>query len=481
MWDIKYRPLKFADVLGQQGAVAVLKSRLRSRTALDTSYVFFGGAGQGKTTLARILARAMLCERLNLDDPDPCNECDNCQAVLTETSTAFVEKDAASQGTIEHVRAIVEELPFAIFGASKRIYLFDECHRMSKDSQDVLLKPIEDKRMVAIFCTTEPEKVRGPIRSRCEEYGIRKVTREDIAVRMKWVLELEGAKFEEDAVNTVIDYCGGHVRDVLNKLEMISHMGDVNVANVREYLNLSVVSTYYEILLSLSVDPERALQLIDKACERVTAEEVAAGLAEAAMNSFRQANKMFSDFTYSDKELGTKVYELYGVQTIKLAEFFLRSRHINQVGLTCDALGLSQTLRGGEALPVVPQIVHAVPTFQPVVTVVQQPVSAQATQPQVTPSESPAVEVVVPKPAPLPPTVRPGMRLDGVGNLGQDPMALTEHDAKVVPEKKTSSTPPMKRSDFSRIFGQGSAEDDSLVILPPADWKREFERLLIRK
>jgi hypothetical protein len=73
------------------------------------------------------------------------------------------------------------------------------------------------------------------------------------------------------------------------------------------------------------------------------------------------------------------------------------------------------------------------------------------------------------------------MRLDGVGNLGQDPMALTEHDTKVVPEKKSNSTPPMKRSDFTRIFGQGSADDDSLVILPPAEWKREFERLLIRK
>ena len=117
--------MTFGDVLGQEGAVLLLKARLAKDSALDTSYVFSGGPGQGKTTLARILARAMLCMNLPKEDPEPCNECENCRDILAETSSAYIEQDAASRGTIEHVRAIVDDLPFAVFNASKRVYVFD--------------------------------------------------------------------------------------------------------------------------------------------------------------------------------------------------------------------------------------------------------------------------------------------------------------------------------------------------------------------
>jgi DNA polymerase-3 subunit gamma/tau len=171
VWDTTYRPLTFADVLGQEGTVQLLKARLKNGTALDTSYIFSGGSGQGKTTLARIYARAMLCENLDKNNPEPCNQCESCRSILNDSSVAFSEQDAASQGGIDQIRRIVDSLPFSVMGASKRIYLFDECHRMSKDAQDVLLKPLEERKMIGMFCTTEPEKVRGAIRSRCEEYS----------------------------------------------------------------------------------------------------------------------------------------------------------------------------------------------------------------------------------------------------------------------------------------------------------------------
>jgi DNA polymerase III, delta subunit len=117
----------FADVLGQKGTVQLLKARLRNGTALDTSYIFSGGSGQGKTTLSRIYARAMLCENLDRSDPEPCNQCESCVSILNDSSVAFSEQDAASQGGIEQIRRIVDSLPFAVVGAAKRIYLFDEC------------------------------------------------------------------------------------------------------------------------------------------------------------------------------------------------------------------------------------------------------------------------------------------------------------------------------------------------------------------
>lgn len=494
MWDIRYRPLRFGDVLGQQGSVRVLKARLANGTALDTSYIFSGGPGQGKTTLGRILARAILCQQLNLEDPEPCNECDNCKGALEDNLPALVELDAASRGTIEHVRKIVDDLPFAVYGAKKRVYLIDECHRMSKDAQDVLLKPLEEKKLVGMFCTTEPDKVRPAIRTRCEEYQIRKVTREDILARMKMVLETEKVEYEDDGVLTVIDACGGHVRDVLNKLEMVAQMGPVSVEAVRSHLNLAVVSTYYEILLHLPGNTREALNLIDRACDRVTPEEVSTGIAEAAMNAFRLANGMIADFTFVDRGLGDQLWKLYGTQLVKIADFFVHSKYTTQIGLVCDAVSLAQSLGGGGSVPT--QTVPATPTFQPVVQAQPQPMVAAQPQVQVQepgparpPSISPPVPVVpqptlpspeaAAKPAPLKFVPQPtggstdGRRPDGVGSLNSgDPCALTEYDSEAVPKE----LPANKHAKKPLVFDE-NRDREGRDPIAAGSWRRQFETL----
>ena len=462
MWDTKYRPLKFGDVLGQTGTVQLLKARLAKGTALDVSYIFAGGHGQGKTTLARIHARAMLCLNLDKSDPEPCNECDNCLDVLNGQPGAYVEQDAASGGTIDNIRAIVEDLPFAVFNAPKRVYVFDEAHRMSRDAQDVLLKPLEEKRMVGVFCTTEPEKIRGPIRSRCEEYAIRKITREDVLERMNKILDAEGVEHDDDGVLTVIDYSGGHVRDVVNRLEMVAQMGRVNLENVREYLHLSVVSTYYEVLLALGT-PKRALELVEGLCERVSPEEVSAGLSEAAMNSFRLKHGMFADFVYVDKSLGQRLYEVYGDGIIRLAEYFLRQRYVTKVSLLCDVLNLSggipATVASASPAPVVfvrpPEVVSQAPT----------PVSSQ-------PKPSQATPPVPENPSKSPTTGKGVVRTDGIGNLGSaDVAALTSVDQYGVPRQM-----PRGRTQTTQPISFAKAEEaEENEILSPDQWKREFE------
>ena len=278
---------------------------------------------------------------LDMKELEPCNECDNCTSILGEQPCAFSERDAASQGTIDHIRAILEELPFAVANAPKRIYLFDEAHRMGAGSQDVLLKPLEEKKMVGIFCTTEAEKIRGAIRSRCEEYTIRKITREDILLRMQKILAAEKVEYQDDAVCIVIDHSGGHVRDVINKLEMIAQLGPVTTESVREYLRLSVVTLYYEILLSLD-NPQKAIELVDRACDQASPEDVSAGLAEAAMNSYRVSNGMFADFTYVDKSLADQVFAKYKANVVRFAYWFLGSRYTTKLSLTRDIVVFSQ-------------------------------------------------------------------------------------------------------------------------------------------
>jgi len=362
LWDTVYRPLRFADVLGQEGNVHLLKARLKNGTAFDTSYIFAGAFGRGKTTLSRIHARAMLCQDLDKSDPEPCNKCDNCTTILGEQPGPFVERDAASQGTIEHIRKIVEELPYVLANAPKRIYLFDESHRMSVAAQDVLLKPIEDKKMIGMFCTTEAEKIRGAIRSRCEEYTIRKVTREEVLKRMRMILEKENVEFQDDAVYIVIDYSGGHVRDVINRLEMVAQLGPVTVDNVRQYLHLSVITLYYKILLHLD-DPAQCIELIDQACEQVTPEEVATGIAEAAMNTYRMSNSIYTDFSFVDKGLAEKVWDKYKDQVVRFAYWFLGSKYVSKLSLVRDVVVFSQTT-GNLPLdaPSLPVVLEAKPT-----------------------------------------------------------------------------------------------------------------------
>lgn len=463
MWDIRYRPLLFADVLGQPGAVLVIQGRLIKGTSMDTSYIFSGAHGQGKTTMARISARAMLCDDLQ-EVGEPCNACDNCKAILNESSMAFVELDAASKGTIDNVRAIVADLSFVVPGAPKRIYLFDEAHRMSRDSQDVLLKPIEDKAMVAILCTTEPEKIRGPIRSRCEEHSIKRITREDILGRMKWVLAQEKVEGDEDAILTVIDFSGGHVRDVLNKLEMIAQLGPITIDAVRERLNLSLISTYYDILLSLGA-PAKAIELVESACDRVGAEEVSSGLAEAAMNSYRLARKMYADFVYVDREKAQAVHEMYGDAAINLAEHFLVTRRVTKTSLVCDVVRCV----GGAPVPRA-EVAAPAPVL---VTPVAVPAPGPALEPPGTPPPPPAPEAP-PPPAPAPPDPKNGLRSDGVGNMGSpDIQALTVVDTHGVSEGFPRRKDDRKRPGFKGTEGNGARDD----LLTSDQWRREFAQM----
>lgn len=424
MWDVRYRPRRFSDVLGQQGTVEVLKARLARGTSLDTSYIFSGGHGQGKTTLARILSRAMLCQNRTTDQ-EPCNECDGCKDALNEESAAISERDAASQGTIDHAREIVKSLNFVVEGASKRIFIFDEAHRMSRDAQDVFLKPIEDKRMVGIFCTTEPDKIRGPIRSRCEDYQIRRITREDVLARMKWVLSQENVEYEDDAVLTVIDHAGGHVRDILNQLEMIAQLGPITLQAVREHLNLSLVSMYYEILLALG-SPATSVRLAEEACERAGSEEVAEGLAEAAMSAYRLAHGMFAEFTHVDRDLAAKLHALYGDSVIKFSEYFLRSYRVSKTALLSDIIACSTGVPSHTiAAPMVIQV--AAPATAQAVTV-QTPPTVVAPLPPGPASIPPAVVVEAPAPAKVLETKNPG-----IGNRGSgDVCALTSIDDRGV-------------------------------------------------
>ena len=246
-FDTKYRPTDFGGVIGQAATVNMLQELVKSGAGFHQSYLFCGPFGSGKTTLGRILARALLCD--SPVDGNPCDKCPSCTTILESGSSVdFVEVDAATNSGKDNIRRIIEQISYSSFSGKRRIYLFDEAHQLSRDALDALLKPMEDavsgtddKRLVCIFCTTEPEKMRATVVSRCAPaFMIRHAPNEDVANRLGFVCDQEGIAYEKDALSLIAEVSEAHIRDALKSLEGISLMGDVTKGSVGRYLHLDV-------------------------------------------------------------------------------------------------------------------------------------------------------------------------------------------------------------------------------------------------
>jgi len=292
--DTKYRPEKYTDVLGQEASVSVLRQFVKEGRGFHQSYVFCGQHGSGKTTLGRILARALLCT--NPQEGDPCDECHSCRTFLEGgTHESFEELDAATKSGKADLARIVEDVTYSTFSGNRRIYLFDESHRLSKQALDALLKPMEDnvegsedKKLVCIFCTTEPEKMRNTIFSRCAPaFVIRAVTPEIIAERLAWVCGEEGVDYDLDALVTIAEVGECHIRDALKTVEGVSMLGKITRDTVSEYLQLGANTAALDLVLCLGSDLTQAVAIASKMAMDVSPSAAYERVSEAALCAFR--------------------------------------------------------------------------------------------------------------------------------------------------------------------------------------------------
>lgn len=292
-FDTKYRPLRYEDVLGQDEYKAVLRQIVEDGTGFHQSYLFCGQHGSGKTTLGRILARALLCA--NPQDGNPCDECDSCLAVLEDRSECFTEFDAATNSGKDDIKKITEELQYSTFSGKQRIYLFDESHQLSKQALDAMLKPMEDsqpgtedKQLICIFCTTEPERMRSTIFSRCAPaFTIRPVDPEKIADRLAYVCEQEGIEYERAALVLLAEFHESHIRDALKSLEGISKLGEINQENANAYLRLQANGMCLDILTALGTDLARVFDKAEALHELLSPSVSYKRLAEIAMLAYK--------------------------------------------------------------------------------------------------------------------------------------------------------------------------------------------------
>lgn len=261
----KYRPQTFLDVTGQEHITETLKNELFEGKTVH-AYLFTGTRGTGKTSCAKILARAINCT--NLRDGNPCLECDSCKSIENSENTDIVEIDAASNNGVDNIRELRELIGFAPATSKYRVYIIDEVHMLSIGAFNALLKTLEEppSHVVFILATTEVHKLPATILSRCQRFDFKRISNEKICERIQYIASKEGLTVTEDAATLIAASADGGMRDALSILDLCaSSSKNIDESTVESVCAMAGNEYLLELAESIkSKDTEKALLLIDR-------------------------------------------------------------------------------------------------------------------------------------------------------------------------------------------------------------------------
>ena len=262
----KYRPRTFSEIIGQEHVVKTLTNAI-SNGMVSHAYLFSGPRGSGKTTIARLLAKAVNCENRKSGTSEPCNKCNSCLEITEGRSLDLTEIDAASHRGIDEIRELRDGIQFIPTKSKYKVFIIDESHQLTKEAANALLKTLEEPPGYAIFilATTEIHKMIPTIISRCQRFDFRKLTLPEIIKRLEIISKKEGVKIEKAALELIAINSGGSIRDAESILDQsLTFSGDSNkelkAEDVKEILGL--------------VDTELVSNFCDFLCQKKTVEAI---------------------------------------------------------------------------------------------------------------------------------------------------------------------------------------------------------------
>ncbi len=253
------------EVVGQDHIVQALKNSLKNDMP-HQAFLFTGTRGVGKTSLARILTKALNCEHLK--DGEPCNKCDSCLSINDGSSIDFQEIDAASRRGISETKELLETIPYLPSSSKFKVYLIDEVHMLTKESFNSLLKTLEEPppHVIFMFATTEVSQIPATILSRCLQLNLNSVSNEDLMSQLANIFSKEKVKYEEGALQLISEAANGSIRDALTISEKIISFTekDIRQASVREILGIPDNEIIQEILINLkNNDPKKLFEVLE--------------------------------------------------------------------------------------------------------------------------------------------------------------------------------------------------------------------------
>ncbi len=428
--SLKYRPQTFEDVVGQEHVSRTLRNALK-RHRLANGYIFTGPRGVGKTTSARIMAKAINCE--NPNDGDPCNICNHCIEITAGRSLDVLEVDGASTRGIDAIRELREVVKYPPTNSNYRVYIIDEVHMLTKEAFNALLKTLEEPppQVLFIFATTEPQKVPLTILSRCQRYDFRMISTDTMVARLKMISDAEGISVSEEGLALIARKAAGSLRDSQSLLDQVSAFAEneASLELVRRVLGVLDTTIYFDLFNHVA--NENGAELVAQAnllfSRGISISEFLQGLSEHVRNllivkvagittfldvSDTDAKALLEQSTYFDERdllrMQTIVMETIREQRFVSNQLVSAELMLLKLARSSRALDMDALLSGKPA-PVKkrpkPKAVKPVPTEKASVKAPPVPEVKPQPEPVVTKTEPAAIE---PEPVqPEPPMAEP--------------------------------------------------------------------------